>query len=325
MIRQVKETIKRHQLISHGDSILIGVSGGPDSIFLLHILHELRHDLGIKLFAGHVNHQIHRRSLAHQKFVERTCQKLQIPFQSVAVKIMVAKGSSLEEAAREERFKALIQIARKLKATTIALGQHQNDVAETVLMRILRGSGLLGLQGILPRRTIYGMRVIRPLIHLQKAEIETWLAAKRISYRQDPTNQQTKFFRNKVRKELLPLLQKKYNPNIIETLSHLSENVVLDYEYLQLQAEAALKSVETERGLRMEPLRQFHLSLVRLMIRLKIQKIQGHLRRIELAHINEIEDLIKNRPDGAVVNLPYGIEVKKNKFILQFQQLKKRS
>lgn len=314
IIEKFRATIERHHLITTGDTVLVAVSGGADSVCLLHLLAGLRHELGIKLICGHINHHLRRSSDADERFVAAMAKKLAVPFYSTSVKVNRKKGS-LEEMAREARLKALTRIARRCKADSIALAHHQDDAAETVLMRILRGTGLQGLQGILPRRVLYGFTFVRPLLEVTRKDIGHYLRAYRLNYRTDPTNRHKRFFRNRIRLELLPLLERKYQPNSTAILANLAETAALDYGCLLEQAEkifsrAHRKKADTVR-LHLATLQPVHPALRRMVLRRAISELNGNLRRLTLTHLKEIEDLLENRPAGSVVTLPNRLAVKK--------------
>jgi tRNA(Ile)-lysidine synthase len=323
IIQKTKESIKRYSLLNTGDRVLVGVSGGPDSIALLHILNKLRYELGINLYVSHINHQLRKSADADQKFVQDLCKSLNIPCYVLKLNMKnIRNKGSLEEIARKKRFDGFIRTAGANKANVIALAHHQDDLAETVLMRILRGTGLLGLQGILPKRKFSGLQVIRPFLDIPKRDIDVFLKKSNIKYRIDPTNKQACFFRNKIRLELLPKLKKNYNNNISEVLAHLADNTAVDYDYLHNQGQKSLKklSMPTQRKnqikLSLSPLKKLHPSLLRMVIRLSIEQLKGDMRRLTLNHINEVEDLIHNRPEGAVVNLAGNIYLTKQKSAL---------
>ena len=309
-IERVKKTIRRYELLKRGTRILIGVSGGPDSIALLHILFQLRYDLGIDLCVAHLNHGLRKNAFKDQSFVEKICKKLNVPFISRSLpKNVWTRSGSIEETAREYRFSFLIDTAKKQKADVIALGHTQNDLAETMIMRLLRGTGLTGMRSILPKRKIHGFYFIRPLLDISRGEIEAFLKERKIPFRTDPTNRSFKFLRNRVRKKLLPQLEKEYNPRLKETLAHFSKTVTDDYDYLE---EACLnifpKIVANINSrcvaLKRERFQKLHPALKRMVIRQAIARLQGDTNALTFLHLVEIEDLIENRPRGATVHLP---------------------
>ncbi|MCX5710037.1 MAG: tRNA lysidine(34) synthetase TilS, partial [Candidatus Omnitrophica bacterium] len=234
MLKKVKYTNDKFRLLKKNDRILVGVSGGPDSTALLYALRSLGKQLDLKLFVAHLDHGLRKDSAQDARFVRDLAFKLKLPL--ISGRVRVKKSGSLEESARKARFDFLLKTAKKFKADKIALGHNLDDQAETVLMRILRGTGLSGLSAILPKRVISGCEVIRPLIEVKRREIEAYLERNKIIPRRDPTNAQDIFLRNKIRNRLLPLLEKDYNANIKSILANLAESSGADYEYLDIAA-----------------------------------------------------------------------------------------
>ena len=319
LITKVKKNIQDAQFFGRGDTVIAGVSGGSDSIALTYILHTLQYELGFHLHIAHYNHHLRRTANADQKFVESLAEELNVPCSVGHWKNPKAlKKGSLEEAARKHRFQFLNQLAKKINAHAVVLAHTEDDLAETVLMRILRGTGLQGLRGILPRRRLDNVCFVRPLLNIKKDIILAFLKKKNISFRIDPTNHQTKFFRNKVRIELMPLLAKKYNHNIRGLLTNLANNAGTDFDYLENQAkklfEKHTKCTANKTNVRID-LKVFslqHPALKRMLIRLGIQHLKGNTNRLTLTHFKEIENLLLNRPKGAIVNLPQGIYARKD-------------
>ncbi len=312
-------TIKRYGLLRKEDKILVAVSGGPDSLALLLQLNGLKTGWGLALHIAHMDHMLRPDSGKDAFFVKKLGEKLRIPvtIKSVNLKARHIRGS-MEELAREERFDFLINLAREIKADKIALGHNLDDQAETVLMRLLRGTGLSGLSGISAKRNIRGVIFIRPLLETRRREIESFLKRKKIKPRIDSTNKEDIFMRNKIRHNLIPLLKKKYNQNISEVLANLAESVSYDYEYLDCAARRSLKG--NNLRLNIKKAVKLHPAILRLKIRQSITCIQGDTRRISFQHIREIEDLLFTRPEGSVVDLPKGISVQKTRNYLQFYQ-----
>ncbi|MDP8266727.1 MAG: tRNA lysidine(34) synthetase TilS [Candidatus Aceula meridiana] len=296
--------------------IIVGVSGGPDSIALLHVLSKLRHRLGLKIYVAHFNHGIRSEAAKDQNFVKTFSKQLNLSFYSKKEKIQ-KKNKSLEERAREARFAFLCALAKKTNADAIALGHTQNDLAETVLMRIIRGSGLLGLRSILPKRIINKNAIIRPLLCVSRTEVNKYLKKHKLKYCVDKTNSQQDFLRNKIRLTLIPILEKNYNPNIKEILISLSQTSSLDYEYLELQGRKAFKKLSKNSvklksvHLNQKNFKNLHPALQRIVVRLSIENVQGSMRRLTLKHILEIEKLLKADSPYGVVSLPQGVEVLK--------------
>jgi len=310
-------TIKRYGLLRKKDKVLVAVSGGPDSLALLLQLNAIKNRWGLSLHIAHMDHMLRPDSGKDAAFVKKLGGKLKIPvtIKSVNLKVRYVKGS-LEELAREERLNFLINLAMEIKADKIALGHNLDDQAETVLMRLLRGTGLSGISGISAKRNMRGVIFIRPLLETRRREIENFLKRKKIKPRIDTTNKEDKFMRNKIRHNLIPLLKNKYNQNITEVLANLAESVSYDYEYLDCAARRSLKGNNLRINVKVAV--KLHPAILRLKIRQSIACLQGDTRRITFQHIREIEDLLFTRPEGSVVDLPKGISVQKTRNYLQF-------
>jgi tRNA(Ile)-lysidine synthase len=317
MMHKFRETVKKHKLIQSGDKILVGVSGGPDSLTLLLELFNLKSKLGLSLHIIHFDHGLRKDSGADAIFVNKYAQQLNLPItiKQINPKLFKQKGS-LEELCRDARLDSLIKIAKKIRANKIALGHNLDDQAETVLMRLLRGTGLSGLAGISLRRKIKNMIFIRPLLETSRYEINQYLKRRQIKPCIDSTNREELFFRNKIRHQLIPLLKRKYNQNIVEILANLAESVSYDYEYLDQVAKRTLDIYPLR--LNLNKIVKLHPAILRLKLRQSISCIQGDTRRISFQHIKDLEDLIFVRPHGSIVDLPKGISVQKTCNYLRF-------
>ncbi|MDI6758527.1 MAG: tRNA lysidine(34) synthetase TilS [Candidatus Omnitrophota bacterium] len=317
ILRKFKNTIRQYNLIKKNDTIVIGISGGPDSTALAYLLNTLKKELMLNLHIAHLDHMLRSDSGEDREFVEELSKKLKIPITAAKINIKEsAKKGSLEEIARNARLGFLIGVAKKIKTRKIALGHNFDDQAETVLMRILRGTGLYGLSGILPKRNISGFEIIRPLIEIKKREIKAYLKKKGISPCQDITNLQDVYFRNKIRNRLLPLLEKEYNKNIKEVLANMAQSAGIDYDYLSSQTSRLSRGMKTK--LKISRLQKLFPAIQRLIFRRAIAEIKGDTRRITFQHIKELEDLLLNRPVNSIVDLPKGISVIKTKKDLLF-------
>ena len=318
LVKRVNQFIRRYNLLSKNDTVIVGVSGGPDSVALMFILHTLQYEFNLKLCIAHFNHHLRKEADKDEEFVKNLCQHLNLNFirGEWGKKEPLAK-CSLEELARQQRFNFLTKIAKAKKTNIIALGHHRDDLAETVLMRILRGTGLQGMQAILPKREMEGFNFIRPLLAVTKKEINDYLKKYKIESRIDRTNREVKFSRNKIRLKLLPLLEKEYKKNIKEVLANLSENAAVDYEYLKIQASKAFKRLKKSASpggieLNLKSFEKQHLAMKRFFIRFSVEHLKGNTNRLTLRHWKEIENLLISRPPGAIVHLPGNIYVQKN-------------
>ncbi len=324
IVAQVKETIDDHKLLRKSERVIVGVSGGPDSVVLLYILNALRYELGITLHVAHLNHRLRKDAWLDQRFVEKLCDRWKLSLTARSLKKSdFQKNGSQEEIARDYRFQFFMDVAKKQDAKVIALGHTQDDLAETVLMRVIRGTGLMGMRGILPRRQINGFRFIRPLLDIPRLEIERFLKKEKLSFRIDSSNTDLKFFRNKIRRELIPNLEKSYNHRIKEVLAHLADVLAGDYDYLEEQSKKILTKLVASQSpvaikLKLSLLQKTHRALQRMLIRLSIERLRGDLNQLTFGHLSEIEDLIQHRPTGSVVHLPGGLSASRDKNCLVF-------
>ncbi len=319
ILDRVRNTIKKHRLLARGDKVVVGVSGGPDSLVLLYLLNSLSKELKLTLHVAHLDHMLRSGSSGDRAFVEELARKLRLPVTSAEINVKEsAKRGSIEEIARQARLGFLFRVARNIKAEKIALGHNLDDQAETVLMRILRGTGLYGLAGMLAQREFTGLKIIRPLLEVRRKDIERYLKQKRIKARLDPSNLEDVYFRNKIRHKLLPFLEKGYNRNIKEVLVNLALCAGCDYDYLSTLAEKKMGS--SARSINLKKFLKLPLSLQRLVLRLYIQRLNGDTRRLTFQHIREIEDLISSRPPNSVVDLPKGLSLLKLPSRLVFYQ-----
>lgn len=216
--QQARRFIQREALVRPGQRVLLAVSGGPDSMALLYIMVALRGELGIELAVAHLNHGLRPEAASEEDFVRSQAAGLGIPFFSrqLDVREMAARqGLSLEEAGRLARYAYFEELAVYHGFNRVATGHHRGDVAETLLHHLLRGSGMRGLQGILPRRG----KLIRPLLELDKSDLEACLAEAGLPCCRDLSNDEDIYTRNHIRHHLIPFLQAHYNPSIIETLN----------------------------------------------------------------------------------------------------------
>jgi tRNA(Ile)-lysidine synthase len=317
LIDTIRATIRKYSLISRGETIIAGVSGGPDSTALLLSLCALKKELGFSLRVAHMNHMTRKGSCVDARFVTQLSCKLGVPCTvgEPCCDPGTQHGSS-EERWRAERLTFFSQVARDAKTHVVALAHTRDDQVETVLMRIIRGTGLYGLAGMIPKREIDGLIVIRPLLEVSRADVESYLGRRRVSARTDPTNTQDAFFRNKIRNRLLPLLEKGYNPGIRDSLARLGESAGHDYDFL-LQC-ASHVCGRWQRRLSIKELMKTHPALRRVAFRKAIAATAGSTRRITLKHVFEIEDLLLRRPHGSIVDLPKGLSCVKRRTHLVF-------
>ncbi|MBU1726346.1 MAG: tRNA lysidine(34) synthetase TilS [Candidatus Omnitrophica bacterium] len=317
ILDKLRLTIRKYDLLKKGDRLVVGVSGGPDSLALLYLLKALEKEFRLNLHIAHVDHMLRKESFKDRALVEREARSLGIAATFTRIDInKIGKKGSLEEIARNARFGFLFRLAKELDANKIALGHNLDDQAETVLMRILRGAGMYGLAGIIPKRRFGHFEIIRPLIEIRRKEIDSFLRRKRIKPIIDATNSEEVFLRNKIRHKLLPYLEKEYNKNIREVLTNMAQSLGVDYDYLSLVVDRTASRLGNRLDL--DKLRKIHPSIQRLIFRQAIARLKSDTRSIDFRHIIEIEDLIAHRPVNSVVDLPKRVSVKKKKNLLVF-------
>lgn len=245
LIETVRKTIKEHELVKQGDKVIAAFSGGADSVCMLHVLYGLSVSMGFSLYAAHVHHGLRGKSAdGDARFAEEFCQSYQIPFfiQHADVAAYASTNAlSIEDAGRRVRYDFFYELLRKLSADVIATAHHKNDNAETVLHHLLRGSGINGLQGILPKNG----RIIRPLIAVAGCETKDYCITNGLSYRTDESNSDKSFTRNRIRLELIPYLENNFNSNIVSALCGLSEIAAADKRYFDQMTEKLSKKLLT--------------------------------------------------------------------------------
>ena len=296
---KVLQTIVKNKLIQNGDKIVIGVSGGPDSIALLDVLIKLQNKIKFDITVAHINHMIRDEAIDDQKYVEQYCKNKKIKcFVKQAKVEEVAKNQKIgtEEAGRNLRYEFFNEILEKTNSNKIATAHSKNDNAETVLMNILRGSGTSGLKGIQAARDD---KYIRPLIECERKEIEEYCNENNLEPRIDKTNMENIYTRNKVRNLLIPYIQREFNPNIIEALNRLSQIASMENEYFKLQTIKIyneIKEEETKEQITLN-LKKFNsqkLVIKNRIVLYTINRLFGSSSGIEKIHLQDIIKLCGN-------------------------------
>jgi len=292
---KVIETIKKYNLIENGDKIVVGVSGGPDSICLINLLYDIQSEKNIefKLYVCHINHLIREEAGEDEEFVQKYCEEKQIPFFAKHSKVEeLAKDLKIgtEEAGRKVRYEFFNEILQKTDANKIATAHTKNDNAETVLMNIIRGSGTSGLKGI---TAIRENKYIKPLIEISRKEIEEYCIENNLNPRYDKTNNENIYTRNKVRNILIPLIEEKFNPNIIEAIDRLSNLASKENEYLEKVTKETyekllIKEEKKEIILNLKGFNKENEVIKSRLILYTIKRLFGQTSGIEKVHIDDI-------------------------------------
>lgn len=322
MLRKVKDTIDMYQMLIPGDKVIVCVSGGPDSVALLHSLNQIKDDYQIQLYVAHVNHLLRgEEAFADAQFVNDLAHGMgiQCRIQEEDVgRYARLNGFSEEQAGREKRYAFFEKLRIEIGATKIALGHNLNDQAETVLQHLIRGGGLKGLGGMEPVRQNY---IIRPLISTLRQEIQAYLEKNNLPYRVDKTNLESIYFRNQIRMELLPFLQKQYNPNMISLLAQTADILRQDEAYLEQNVEEAaetiilLKNNDTLK-IDLKLFNKLHIAVKRRLIRKAIKLLTGGLKEVTFNHVDAILNLSCKEQGFKRLSLPQNICVEKQYHVL---------
>lgn len=334
IIRKISSSLKEHNMLNRGERVLLCVSGGPDSVAMLYAFKDMGYGMGLELFIGHLNHMLRgKESDKDQSYVEKLGRHYDIPVftEKRDVKGFAKKNKlSLEDSARRLRYDFFVKLASSLKIDAVATAHTKDDQAETVLMRFLRGTGLKGLRGIPAKSGLRDFLLIRPMLDISRNEIKAYLKSKGIRPRKDKSNSDIRFFRNKIRLELIPFIEKDYAPSIKQQISTLADLIDKDYQYLSIQQEKAFievlsKTAEGIVALRIPGFKRLHPSVKRAAIRRAIEILSDGLEGIDYRHYKEIESLIGERPPGSIVFLPGGIAAEKQKQVIRFRRVSAKS
>ena len=309
--------IQEQHLVPEKQKLVVAVSGGPDSVCLLHILVKLREKLGISLHVAHLNHQLRGADAeADARYVADLARQLDLPatIERRDVKAyQVKQRLSLEEAAREVRYTFLAQVARSIETDRVAVGHTVDDHIETILMHLIRGTGTRGLRGLQPSSQWQSpgiiLTVIRPLLPVSREETADYCRYHQLKPRLDASNLSLSPLRNRIRQQLLPLLQS-YNPQVVEALLRTARIAADDLAFLDKEVARLWSEIAREQGntiiLDKAKFVDFPSALQRYLLRASIEKLLGNLKDIETRHIEEIMAAL-DKPAGKSISLPEGL------------------
>lgn len=307
----IKKYIEKHGLIQKGDDIVVGVSGGADSMALLYFLWKNRSYYNITLKAAHVHHGIREEAESDANYVENICKSWEIPFYRYDCNIKAIakeKGLSEEEAGRIERYNFFISLTNPY--SKIAIAHNMNDQTETLIMRFLRGSSIKGLAGILPKRD----NIIRPLLNTKRKDIEQYCKDNNIIYKEDHTNFMPIYTRNKIRLECIPYIEDNINPNIVELLaSHAEEyreNESFLKEHTQKVFEMCCTFSNEQMIIELLSLQNEHIYIKKRLLLLCIERLNKSVKNVTSKHIESLIELL-DKQSGKQVVLPYGLVANK--------------
>jgi tRNA(Ile)-lysidine synthase len=313
VLERVRKTIIRYSMLPRGSRVAVAVSGGPDSVCLLHVLRDLAPDFDVSLSAAHLNHGLRgAESDQDEKFVAGLAARFGIPFFRASADIAAAKDN-LEQAGRRARR----VFFAGLQADRVALGHTRDDQAETVLFRLLRGSGLRGLAGIYPVTEGDGGRpsYVRPLIDVTRAEVIEFLRGRGTPWREDSSNRDPRFARNRIRASLLPQLACDWNPQIGESLAQLASLAHDEERWWRSYIDDLSAGILVPRAggieLRASALSALPSAVGRRLIRRAIAEVKGDLRRLDFSHVERVLELAAQAGGDGRLRLP-GVDVRRS-------------
>lgn len=327
---KVLNNIKTNNLISKGDKIIVGLSGGSDSICLLNTLISLKKTLGCKLYAVHLEHKI-RGVQAHKDslFCYDFCKKNNIPFFLKVIDIPKKAGilkSGIEETARKYRYELFFELKAIVKADKIAVAHNLDDQVETFFINLFRGSSLDGLKAMDLKTS---NNIIRPLLNIKKSDISEYCTKNNLSFVSDQTNFETKYLRNKIRLELIPYIEKEFSDDIKNIIFKDTKYISLDYNFINDYAKKVFsnyaKITESSAAVPVNAFQTVHKAIRNRMIRQAIEYVKGDLKDISSANIEDAVDLIDNKDNDKMINLPnhFKIYKKNGELIFTFEELEK--
>ncbi|NLD50506.1 MAG: tRNA lysidine(34) synthetase TilS [Clostridiaceae bacterium] len=318
MMEKALNDIQKYRLLEEGDRVITGVSGGPDSVCLLHFLCSLRESIKLTVSAVHVNHMLRaEESDEDERYVKELCASLGVELKSVSLdikKLAAEKKISLEEAGREARYSLFESTLEAMGAQKVAVAHNKNDQAETVLMNIIRGSGLDGLGGMDYKRG----RIIRPLLGIERKEIEAYCELYNLNPRIDSSNLKNIYTRNKVRLDAIPYIDNLFDTDIVNSISKMSiilkdENSLIERYIDDLYNKVvACDGNSGELLLDIELFQSYNIAAKRRILRRALKQLKGSTRGIENTHIESVINLTENGKTGSVLHLPSGIRILKS-------------
>ncbi len=327
MEQKILETIKKYNLIQSGDSIVIGVSGGPDSICLLTVLNNLKEKLNFKIYVAHINHMIRKEADEETKYVQDFCKKIKVECFTKRVDVLSIakeKKQGTEETGRKIRYEFFEDILQKTNSNKIATAHNNNDKVETIIMNVLRGSAASGLKGIEPIRD---GKFIRPLIEIERKEIEDYCLKNNLNPKIDKSNNENEYTRNKIRNIVIPYIKDEFNPNILKTINRLSEVITEENEYLEKITKKAFDEIFIECDkesivLNLKKFNNLDLVIKRRLILYTINKLLASIEGIEKINIDDIVKLCNNNIGNKYIMPTKKIKVLVKKGKIFFTSLK---
>jgi len=313
-----KKNLIKNNLIEHNDKILLGVSGGPDSLTMLNLFYNIKNKFNLKLIVFHLNHSFREEADEEAAFVKIFCKKRNI--QTIIEKYDVpeyvkANNLSPEEGARVIRFKFLNEIYKKENINKVSLAHNKDDLVETVLFNIFRGTGLRGLKGIDDDQKINGMEIIHPILIFYRSEILDYCNYKNLKPVFDPSNKSNLYSRNRIRNNILPLIEEQLNPNAKQVIAKMSDTIKEDFDFLEMYSQDVLKEILIESSqnnyiLDLEKLKEIHPAIIKRIINIIIFNLKGSVDNFYYKHYSDIIKFIEENNTGDLLDLPDDINLK---------------
>ena len=325
-VQRTHRFILQHEMILPQETVLVGVSGGPDSLTLLYALNALREELDCSLHVAHLNHCLRPDSAEDAAFVSTHAERLNLPISIGKIdvpQLTRQQKMSVETAARQARYQFYECLSERIGATKVALGHHRGDQVESILMNLLRGAGTTGLKGILPVRD---GKFIRPLLDFSRREIEAFIARLGLQPCQDVTNLESNVLRNHIRLELIPLLEQSYNPNLQNGLVQMAKLLRAESDYLETATSEAFEACRLKDGspdaivLDRLRFRQHHLALQRRILRLAIRELSDGVGESYFSHVESMLKLIEGESPNTELNLPNDLQFRRTYEQLRLQK-----
>jgi len=299
MKEKVLATIKKYNLIQDGDKIVLGVSGGPDSISMLDILKDIRKEMQFEMVVAHINHMIREEAIEEEEYVQNYCEKhgIECYIKRIDVqKIANTNKIGTEEAGRKVRYDFFDEILQRTNSNKIGIAHNKNDKIETIIMHLMRGTGISGLKGIEPIRE---QKYIRPIIECERTEIEEYCEKNKLNPRIDKTNFENEYTRNKIRNIVIPYIKEEFNPNIIETMNRLAELITEENDYMDKISQKVFNSIMIEKNenqivLKIKEFNEQEKVIKNRIILLAAKSLMGSSQGIEKIHIQDIIKLCNN-------------------------------
>jgi len=334
IISKVRDNILKNDLIQDGDKIVLGLSGGPDSVFLLHTLEYLKksfkekYNISYSLIICHINHMIRQEAGEDELLAKKYAEKYQCEFYSLHSDVQALSKEnkiSEEECGRNIRYEFFEKILKENDATKIAVAHNAGDNAETILHNFMRGTGLNGLCGI----SVKNGNIIRPILNIKKDEIIEYLDENRIEYNIDRTNKELIYTRNKIRNDLITKIENEYNPNIIDTINRMAKQITEDMDFIESVAkEEYTKMIISKTNdsvrLNISDFKNKKAAIKNRIILLAVEDILGTVKGIESKHLEDISNLLDNSIPGKKFEIrnKFGVYIEKNKVAIITKNVK---